>query len=234
MRQSFELGADVVCLMDDDGRPMDDCTFANAMDVIKRDTVINRPFLLNSIVLRDDKNVTFPYMGTIRTYEEMKKLSRNLVAEGYCSPFNGTFLNRLLVDSIGYPIVEFFIKFDEIEYFQRSCKSGAYVGVIINSRYYHPAISNYETKKVLGKTFTNNYEAPWKEYYSFRNSQYLNLRNGDPKIKVYLRYLLRIFGMYLFNIPDKKNNKDFLHAGMIDAFNGKLGKNVEPGQKTMK
>ena len=109
MRQSFELGADVVCLMDDDGRPMDDCTFANAMDVIKRDTVINRPFLLNSIVLRDDKNVTFPYMGTIRTYEEMKKLSRNLVAEGYCSPFNGTFLNRLLVDSIGYTIVELFI-----------------------------------------------------------------------------------------------------------------------------
>lgn len=234
MRKAFELGADVVCLMDDDGRPMDKLTFRNAMKVINRDSVNTRPFLLNSIVLCDQEHVTFPYRGIIRTYAEMQKISSDHVCEGYGSPFNGTFLNRKLADYIGYPIAAFFIKYDEIEYFQRSCSSGAYVGVIDDSRYFHPASSEYETKKVFGKTFINNYEAPWKEYYSFRNSQFLNLMNGESKMRIFARYLLRIFGLYLFDIPDRKTVKAFIREGMRDAFDGNLGKNIEPGQKTIK
>ena len=86
----------------------------------------------------------------------------------------------------------------------------------------------------MGFTFVNSYEAPWKEYYKTRNLVVLNKDLGRPKIKLFFRNQLYLFGTHLFRIKNRKNLKKFIRKGYRDAMNNRMGKVVEPGQAKLK
>lgn len=56
--------------------------------------------------------------------EEAITAARAGIIEGAANPFNGTLISKELVDAIGYPNPDFFIKGDEVNYKQRAFDAG--------------------------------------------------------------------------------------------------------------
>lgn len=234
VRKAYDFDYDFLCLMDDDGRPLDDNTFLNIDKAFNRLRLdINKPIFLNSLVLCNDNDLSFGLTESIMTKIAAQDASKEGIIMNRVNPFNGTFINKALIDKIGYPLGKLFIRGDEAEYYKRSLKNGAYIATITDSLYFHPKLAEYKTKKVLFITFCNDYEAPWKEYYQFRNLQYVALQNGTSKVKIYLKYVKRVIGLHVFKIENKKTIKLFLKKAYRDASKGRLGKQIEPGATTI-
>lgn len=228
VRKAVEYDCDLICLMDDDGKPLYSNTFENLIRFVPDN--ITEPLFLNCLVVNDKEELSFGLGNECKTIIDAKQISKNGLVHALCNPFNGTFINKALVNKIGYPRGDFFIRFDEVDYFKRSLKSNAFVGTVVDSLYYHPSTSSMIAKKLFGKTFINEYESPWKEYYKMRNSLILARENGTSRIRCFLKYKKYLFGMLLFKINDRKLLKRFIKRGYKDAMIKKTGKIINPGQ----
>lgn len=193
MKYAYDRGADFFWLMDDDGRPKDSSCLRELMryiaSIVSSAMASKEAVLLNSLVLADEDTLSFPYRG---------RTDRNGVAgefvENWCAPFNGTLISRGLVDSIGYPVKEFFIKGDEAEYFLRSKRIGALCGTVTSSVFYHP-----EQRIVMKRVIMTNrwvpVEGPTREYYKVRNKIIIEKRYGTKGtlMRLLARQLVSIF-----------------------------------------
>lgn len=232
IKKACEYNDDLICLMDDDGYPYDKDCFLNVINSMS-DENFKDPIFVNSAVVYSENDLTFP-QNELKTIDKLKEKSVNNFYEGYVSPFNGTFINKKLVELIGYPREEFFLRYDEADYYYRAKRRGVFLGTIVNSIYFHPnTVKKRETKKLFGLSFNNEYEVGWKEYYKVRNNYRIQIENGTSALIIYLKYLKYVFGLYIFNINDKKNIKQFIKLGYKDAMNNKLGKRIQPGQKSI-
>ncbi len=104
--------------------------------------------------------------------------------------FNGTLLNRKIVEKIGLPLTELFMHGDEYEYFLRLRKNKIIPVTITKSKVYHPKES-----KIIFKIGNFYFEyrkiSSLKKYYYFRN-------------------LIWIHKMYSKEMPIRRIIKDFL------------------------
>ncbi len=228
LRKAYESEADAFVLMDDDGYMVNENTLQCLIDKIPE----NKLYFICPMVMCSKTQMTFPGIG-LSTKEECLNASKDGYIMGYVCPFNGTFISRELVNTIGFVKGELFIKGDEVNYRQRAEAAGAFMATVTDSFYYHPNSGTNEEKKFLTETLVNNYDPFWKEYYMMRNGVY----NRKGKKGFYFRairlYFRRIAGLYAFNIPDKKTYKKFLRKGFKDGVAGRLGKTVQPGQKSV-
>lgn len=218
---AYERGFDYIMLMDDDGRPRNEETIAELMMVAQK--YANRKIMLNPLVCVNNDTLSFD-LNKIRDIKEILKQSNEKIYRNGINPFNGTFLNRQLVQEIGYPNKEFFIKGDETEYTNRARKANAVIATVVSSRYYHPSIT-HDTVKIMGLFSTiNDLEAPWKEYYRIRNYTYM--------YGIKILYMLSKRTVKSICIHD--NNWSYRIGMMVHGFKDglrkKMGKNVEPGQ----
>ena len=233
IQYAYNKNYDCLILMDDDGRPHRKDTFETLLDNYNKQYKEGIPVMLNSLVVCDDENLSFGF-GNISKVKEAISCSNNHYIDGYCNPFNGTLINRELIETIGFPRKEFFIRFDEKDYFERSLRvNNRVVGTVVDSIYYHPSTGTNEVKKIFGICFVNAYEAGWKEYYKVRNSFYLYKESGKNTVYIYLKYIQYVSGLYVFRIKNKKELLPFLKKGYADAKCGNLGKLVEPGCKKL-
>lgn len=233
IKKAYESDVDLICLMDDDGYPYNNDCFLNIINNLTDDK-FEHPLFINSVVLYNENDLTFP-RDDLKTIDALKNESVSNFYEGYVSPFNGTFINKKLVDLIGYPRKEFFLRYDEADYYYKAKNNGVYMGTILDSIYYHPnTVNKRESKIIFGFQFNNEYEAGWKEYYKVRNNFRIQIENGVSFLTIYLKYIKYVLGLYIFKIEDKKNIKQFIKSGYRDAINNKLGKRVQPGQKSMR
>ena len=231
IKKALEIDDDIICLMDDDGRPFDEKCFEAALKTIPYQTPNDSiPIFINSLVQKDEVFISFPLEGKIRLVNDAIKMSNDGFLKGYSSPFNGTFINKDLVDIIGLPRGEFFIRFDEVDYYYKARDCGSFMGVAVNSHYYHPSTPEYEEKRFLGLVFRNGYEAPWKEYYKMRNLTVLERERGKTAFKSYISCKIYLFGLLLFKFKDRKTLKRFIKQGYIDANKHKMGRTILPGQ----
>lgn len=232
IKKACEYDDDLICLMDDDGYPYDEDCFINVVNNLSNDKY-ESPLFINSAVICSENDLTFP-QNEIKTLEHLKKKSHKDFFEGYVSPFNGTFINKKLVDLIGYPREEFFLRYDEADYYYKAKRAGAYMGTVTSSTYFHPnTVKKRESKIIFGLRFNNEYEAGWKEYYKVRNNYRLQIENGASAFKIFLKYLKYSLGLELFRIEDRKNIRQFIRLGYKDAIKNRLGRIVEPGQKSI-
>ena len=218
--------------MDDDGRPADSECFNEIIKIVSPNDIYKKePIFVNSLVTHDPemKKISFPLDGKIFDADEAAHMAENGFLKGFSSPFNGTVVNKLLAEKIGFPRGEFFIRYDEVDYYLKAKKIGAFLGIAVNSRYYHPATSVLEEKKVFGRCFINCYEAGWKEYYKTRNLFTMKFEQGSSFIRAYISYRLYLFGLSVFKIKNRKRIKKFIKKGFYDAKRKRLGKIVEPG-----
>ena len=223
-KEAYDLGYDFAWLMDDDGRPYCLNTFERVIITAKELYVNNPLLLLNSLVVCDNNTLAFGLGG----YNSVEKFITNVAGNIYINkinPFNGTLVSKELMQSIGFPNKDFFIKGDEVDYTIRAKKVGAYVATVIDSLYYHPIIE-VRYRKILWKNFKIMYEPPWKQYYRARNHSYIYISN-----KKYIRLVKDIAWMSKNIILSNKNVISGIRMmifGVFDGVKGKLGATVKP------
>lgn len=220
LKHAIECGYDYVFLMDDDGRPRNDTCLEKLLKSISVED-LGSSMMINSLVLNDAENLTF---GLGRDYKYSDVISKAIYGKivDFINPFNGTLVSRQLVEKIGYPNREFFIKGDEVDYYSRAMAANAIVYTSVDSQYYHPAPGNMHQKKVFGKTMYAYFETPLKEYYNIRNRTY-SLRQLGKK-KEGFKYLIKNMVRILFVKCKKIKIWKSMIKGYLHGKKGKLGK----------
>lgn len=229
VNKAYKDGYDLICLMDDDGRPIDEVSFERLYCAAVRIHSTNKKLMLNSLVLRDAEagELCFGLNGCNYS-KEIERHAVDAIYEGFINPFNGTVISRELVEAIGYPNKDFFVYGDEVDYQNRAIKDGAFIGSVTNSRYYHPSAGKVSFRWRGGKAFFIIHP-PWKEYYAVRNSVFL--RKRDVGIMSAIKaFVFRLYATIKCN-PEYRSCFRMLFKGFVDGMAGKLGKRVEPGTK---
>lgn len=225
LRLAYTNGYDYYCLMDDDGKPVDDNTFSFLLNYTKK--CENKLLMLNALVICNRDRLSFSLNGT-KNVQDIIKSSENNFFPDDISPFNGTLISSELIKKIGFPRGDFFIKGDEAEYTQRANNNHATIGTVVNALYQHPSQEMKEIK-IMGKIiFFGQIETPWKEYYRSRNYTYMFINNGW-RGKAVLLYIMRLlFAMNSNCIDSKRLTLKMINMGYHDGKNKKMGKTVSP------
>jgi rhamnopyranosyl-N-acetylglucosaminyl-diphospho-decaprenol beta-1,3/1,4-galactofuranosyltransferase len=228
LKKAYEDGNDWFILMDDDGRPMDNECFNNLFLIIRKLGLSeNDSVLANSLVLFKDNLLSFGLhkMETTFEIEKSGKLIDGIVKD-MTNPFNGTLISRKLIETIGYPNKDFFIRGDEVDYEERAIKSGANVFTVYGSKYYHPKNLKMRKKKFFGHEMYVCVDEPIKEYYSTRNRIYSLLHNNcnskeaKKQIKFYLK---KRYFCVLISKCKKIETIKAIKKAKKDAYKGNLG-----------
>lgn len=223
-KKAYELGADWILLMDDDGKAENERTFKLLLDVANELYKQNKMLFVNSLVQQGDL-LSFK-IDNAYTIDEAIDMSSKGIIKNAANPFNGTLLSRELVSIIGYPNKDFFIKGDEVDYKQRAYDAGAEVVTVVDSRYIHPRPETYE-KKVLGIKVPFFVEAPWKEYYAARNFTYMYKRKKQYKAIIFELIFVKLLAIFTMDCPKVEVTK-MLFKGVKDGWNGHLGPIIRP------
>ncbi len=212
-------------LMDDDGEPYDTFTFSKVFskgEELRKQGITK--ILLNSLVLCDDQNLSFG-LNKVKTKEKAIEVAENGLIKNHINPFNGTLVSLELINNIGFPNKDFFIKGDEHEFILRSIEKEAFIATVVDSLYKHPTIPTAEYI-LFGKKISLTLEKPWKEYYRARNYVYMYLNHKEYKsLAIFIAYR---FISILINKDEKGKFAKMIVKGIIDGSMGKLGKRVMP------
>lgn len=226
-KAAFESGADWIVLMDDDGRMLDGFTMERLLTVAERlyqQNYANKKLFINALVQQGEM-LSFK-MGSKYTVQQALYASKDGILEGEANPFNGTLISRELVEAIGFPNREFFIKGDEVDYKQRTLDVGGYIVTVVDAKYWHPRPETQE-RTVLGIKVPFFVEAPWKEYYAARNFTYMYKAKGWYKAIAFELVLVKVLA--IFSMKCKKvSTLKMLFKGVSDGWKGKLGATVKP------
>lgn len=223
-KAAFEAGADWIVLMDDDGAAADERTFALLFQAARKLYAKNRKLFVNALVQQGEL-LSFK-IDRMYSVEEALAAAREGIIEGAANPFNGTMLSRELVEAIGYPNPDFFIKGDEVNYKQRAFDAGAHVVTVVDARYIHPRPDTQE-KTVLGKKIPFFVEAPWKEYYAARNFTYMYKQKGQYKAIAFELIFVKLLAILCMRCKKWATVK-MLCKGVCHGWRGKLGVTVTP------
>lgn len=226
-KAAYEAGADWIVLMDDDGAAADEHTFKILFEEAKKlyaQNVGDKKLFINALVQQGEL-LSFK-IDRMYTVAEALAAARDGIIEGAANPFNGTLISRELVEAIGYPNPDFFIKGDEVNYKQRAFEARAYVATVVDACYQHPRPQT-EERTVLGKKVPFFVEAPWKEYYAARNFTYIYKQK-----KQYKGIAFELIFVKLMAIATMKCKKcatiKMLFKGIYHGWIGKLGAIVRP------
>jgi GT2 family glycosyltransferase len=181
IKKTYELGADYFWLMDDDGYPASDA-------LEKLLTLPNYgPSMKNPIVIDIENQRTGHLAFQLCGKKLISDFGDRDIVFGDCTPFNGTLIDREVVENVGFPIKELFIWGDETEYKERIRAAGFPIITYLNARHYHPA------RKMAGLSGCHwgDYEKK-KVYYYCRNKRVIFRRiymNKYVANWVYLKYV---------------------------------------------
>lgn len=221
-KTAYELGADAIWLMDDDGRPND----KYALEVLLKKVVGKELYLVNSLVKSSEKELSFTICNQDRT-DSLQIYIKDGVIKNAVSAFNGTLVSKELVAKIGYPNKDFFIKGDETDYTIRAINAGAYVATIVDSLYFHPKL-DVQNRVVFGRKVSVSVEQPWKEYYRARNYTYMYKQSKAYKGIIYELLILKLYSIIFFSKEAKMKEIYYVIKGIKDGLQSNLGKRVLP------
>jgi GT2 family glycosyltransferase len=166
LKRSLKLGADWTWLMDDDTIP-----FPDALEQLMERTAlnINIGFLCSNVLWVDKSihkmNIPNPEMIINETpFHQYFEHGVILVDK---SSFVSCLINQNVVKALGFPIKEFFIWHDDIEYTARITNS-EYFGLFVpESKVIHKTFENYSSSIINA-----NSNIFWKFYFSQRNETF--------------------------------------------------------------
>ena len=168
---------------------------------------------------------------------------RNVESVNYTF-FSGMLVSRRAIERVGFPLREFFIFWDDIEYSQRLIDYGFNLYQVLTSYVIHPLWKPYKNKRFLFRTISLEDYQDWRSYYVVRNEilMYKWQRHQYPLRYTLLRTLLRISRWFLrgvliqiiLRLLVKDTGKiKFILKGAIDGLLGRTGKGkgVSPGDR---
>lgn len=187
--KALKLGYELFVLMDDDGRPLQEDTIEQLLNVY--DNEKDKNVIINSVVYSDyEKGIlSFNLLGT-KIYSDLKEYIKDDKIEGNINPFNGTLIPKCVIEKIGKPKKEFFISGDETEYSLRAKKNGCRLITATKSKYYHPSGQN-AVKKIFGKKVNIRPVQLWRVYYTSRNYAYINKKYEKNKLSFIIKNTIK-------------------------------------------
>ena len=230
MKYAMDNGFDWVWLMDDDGYPETDA-LKNLYEEYLKD---NAKKILNSIVvLKENPNmfsfVTRIYKDVSFNMLEGLMLFRTLtdIPEKYKSDsmptmsgfFNSSLLHSSVIQKVGLPYSELFIRGDEFEYSLRVQSAGFHKFLCYNSVHYHP-VGDSNVIKIFGRIIPLEVKNAFKLYYHVRNSIFINkkykLNLGNIACRNFLKELL-VFIFYKRSLNDFITNIKIIFKAKKDS-----------------
>ena len=166
MKSAYDAGYKWIWMMDDDGVP-DINELSELLTISERNNLLYTNALVIDI---DDKSeLAFGLGGTlgmsVNNYTELD------IYAGAINPFNGTFINRKIIDKIGLIKRELFIWGDENEYTNRVKHYGFRIATICSAKHYHPK-KLVEYKRII--PFINKGKCSIHKPIYYRNYGYIN------------------------------------------------------------
>ena len=150
--------------------------------------------------------VRHKYFHVFDYWSEYKKTDyENELLKCDIASFCGLMISKKIIDKIGYPRKEYFIRYDDTEYSLRLCREGKIINV--NSSTINHKIKVNNSKKSFD----------WKFYYDVRNS--IDMTNNNKLYYCYIRIAIKSFITAIIN-----GGISLWIVAMRDGLKGKLGK----------
>jgi rhamnopyranosyl-N-acetylglucosaminyl-diphospho-decaprenol beta-1,3/1,4-galactofuranosyltransferase len=157
MKYALSLGARKVWLLDDDGIPSTD------------KLEIASPI---SISLEDPNVTANNFFFGIRKIDDVSWIKKKEIRLGKVQFYNGVLLDRSVIEIVGLPKLELFMRGDELDYYYR-CKRIFRMALVTSANFFHPSSKN-EYKVNRTYLFSVNRPLDYKKrYYQYRNRGYL-------------------------------------------------------------
>lgn len=171
MKYMMEHGYEWLWMMDDDGIAAPDqleklLTYASA----------EKYPVLNALVLNKENHEELSFHAPIkRRYE----IGDEELINTFVHPFNGTLINKSIIEKVGMIKKEMFIWGDEMEYMERLRVNGYKPATVVNAIHYHP---KEKGKKMRVLPFYNKLQVMDKpaklSKYFYRNAGYMHRTYG--------------------------------------------------------
>lgn len=206
MKRSYREGYDWIWLMDDDSEPKEDALekLINVSESVKSKGV-SLGFLCSRVVWKDGSvhimNVPqiAPLIGETGATPFNAMEDEGVLLVRGCS-FVSVLINRAAVQLVGFPIKEFFIWGEDLEYTERITSSGYFGAYIRDSVVFHKTKFNQGVN-----IFTDEFNNTNKYFYAIRNELYKTKRQSMVRFFVYLIYSL-VFNSFKI-LKFRKTNK---------------------------
>jgi len=168
--------------MDDDGIPANDAL----SKLLQASAKFSSDRVFNSLVIDSDDHsrIAFGYhlahnvLDKQRGFrydkvDDLNRVTDNFVCDGLAQFFNSTLLGREVVEKVGLPLPELFIRGDELEYVYRIQRKGFRTYTVTNSYVFHrnPLIEYWS---FFGKRIGYERMSDWKRYYALRNANWID------------------------------------------------------------
>jgi GT2 family glycosyltransferase len=186
IKKAMAFSGDWTWLMDDDTIPLPNALeeLINRLDIVK-----NVGFLCSKVLYSDGSihlmNITTP--RTLHNTVYLEYIEKGVLLVETCS-FVSCLINNAAIKVVGFPITDFFIWADDVEYTGRITNSGFFGMFVWSSYVIHKTLRNYNvsiqdaTKDVF-----------WKFYYGERNNVYFLRRDHSFQkfIKLYIKTIIK-------------------------------------------
>ena len=187
---AYQAGADWIWCMDDDVFPRENCLEQLLAEAKDRNIGILAPrrMMDGKIFCHDFQayNLSNPFASMYAQRLVNEKVNTPTDIKG--TAFEGPFIRREVVESIGLPNKELFIFCDDTDYCLRTVLAGFRI-------VYVPQALMDKQKFFSNDTWTErNRKKKWKRFYQIRNSAYLNHHYGRNWGVRYLRGLINVCG----------------------------------------
>jgi rhamnopyranosyl-N-acetylglucosaminyl-diphospho-decaprenol beta-1,3/1,4-galactofuranosyltransferase len=226
MKHAFEQGHDWLWIMDDDGRPAADC--------LEKLLEHEQPHRVLVPLQKDSGGTIYGVwkwtgLPTGAT-EEALVSGANAVTGPIVFSFVGPLISRRVVEQVGLPQQELFIRLDDVEYSLRILKRRPQLEIVAvtDAIFHHGSHSVTREVSFLGRRSYRSNDAAWKTYYQTRNSLWtLNtLRCSRRHYRVFWSHTFRHLIGDLIYEPDRWDRAKLRLRGIWDAKRGRLGKRI--------
>lgn len=226
VEKAYEEGFDLVWLMDDDGRPLNENTLQELEKVAVKLYSKNKKLFINSLVTVEGKSLSFGFAMKENLEDQLKKIylmkNPNNFLENHANPFNGTLISKETIKEVGLPNKLFFCARDETDYLRRCQDRAVLIGTVTTSLYHHPCGVSKGLK--IGKIYIPYMENIDKQYYWIRNLTYSY--KDSHQLRMICYDFIFLLSILLFQ--DKKTVRlKVWYLAIKDAFNNRMGKKKE-------
>ncbi len=170
IQYALAQGCDYVWTLDDDGYPDLDCLSTLLDFTIANELSVASPLSLSQ---EDHTQTANPYLFGIKKITGVKKIQTKEIWINKVQFYNGALFSRKIVELIGLPKKELFLRGDEMDYYYRAKRAKAKMGLVTGAIFYHPsgapefANSRNSLFGVIVPTTAN------KKFYQYRNRGFL-------------------------------------------------------------
>jgi rhamnopyranosyl-N-acetylglucosaminyl-diphospho-decaprenol beta-1,3/1,4-galactofuranosyltransferase len=235
IRLAYEKGHDWIWVMDDDVEPM-----ADALRVLAESSAFSDPSVgfLASLVLDSNLNAqTSSYRRFNRLMAACPAVDESSLEQSLvpieAAGFLGGMIRRKAIDTVGLPLKDLFIYWDDTEFIHRISKRFK-VFLVPASKVVHKYVwVPPPRRKILGLLRIPAgvpIAQAWRFYYNLRNSIFIRTRYASPWFAplIPMAVLTRPLGTTLLFYDHKLARFKLLWQAAVDGILGRLGRRVSP------